>query len=41
MSGDNVEECKARLSELKHIKNFINVLINERKKELKQAGEKK
>jgi len=37
MKGDTKIEAKARLSELKHIKSFIEMLIKARKKELKEA----
>ena len=37
MIGDSMEEARARLSELKHVKNFIDVLIKARKEELKEA----
>ena len=37
MIEDSKVESKARLSELKHIKNFIEMLIKARKEELKEA----
>ncbi len=40
MMNDTVEECEARLSSLRHIKNFIDMNIKARKEELKEAERK-
>ena len=37
MEGDSVEEAKVRVSELEHVRNFINLLIDARLEEWKEA----
>ena len=40
MINDTVEECEARLSSLRHIKAFIDMNIEERKIELREAKQR-
>lgn len=41
MIGDSIEEAKARISTLVSVRDFVSMLIKERRRELKEARERK